>query len=74
VLFLFVVMMLDIDVAQLREGFTRYAPLGGISEISGRGGGVYAGFAEFLHHFSRFFCHARIMVKFGYSCGRFCPR
>src|ERR687893_1724516 len=28
VLFLFVVMMLDINIAQLREGFTRYAPLG----------------------------------------------
>jgi len=28
VLFLFVVMMLDVDVAQMREGFTRYAPLG----------------------------------------------
>jgi NADH-quinone oxidoreductase subunit J len=28
VLFLFVVMMLDINVAKLREGFTRYAPLG----------------------------------------------
>jgi NADH-quinone oxidoreductase subunit J len=28
VLFLFVVMMLDINVAQLREGFTRYAPIG----------------------------------------------
>ena len=28
VLFLFVVMMLDINVEQLREGFTRYAPLG----------------------------------------------
>ena len=28
VLFLFVVMMLDINVAQMREGFTRYAPLG----------------------------------------------
>ncbi|HEX7116246.1 MAG TPA: NADH-quinone oxidoreductase subunit J [Steroidobacter sp.] len=28
VLFLFVVMMLDINVAQIREGFTRYAPLG----------------------------------------------
>jgi NADH-quinone oxidoreductase subunit J len=28
VLFLFVVMMLDINVAQVREGFTRYAPLG----------------------------------------------
>jgi NADH-quinone oxidoreductase subunit J len=28
VLFLFVVMMLDINLAQMREGFTRYAPLG----------------------------------------------
>ena len=28
VLFLFVVMMLDINVEQIREGFTRYAPLG----------------------------------------------
>jgi len=28
VLFLFVVMMLDINTAQMREGFTRYAPLG----------------------------------------------
>ena len=30
VLFLFVVMMLDIDFAQLREGFARYLPLGGL--------------------------------------------
>src|SRR6476469_580098 len=30
VLWLFVVMMLDIDVAKLREGFTRYAPLGAL--------------------------------------------
>jgi len=30
VLFLFVVMMLDIDFAQLREGFVRYLPLGGV--------------------------------------------
>jgi NADH-quinone oxidoreductase subunit J len=30
VLFLFVVMMLDVNVAKLREGFTRYAPLGGV--------------------------------------------
>lgn len=30
VLFLFVVMMLDIDFAQLREGFQRYAPLGAV--------------------------------------------
>ena len=30
VLFLFVVMMLDINVAQIRQGFTRYAPLGAI--------------------------------------------
>ena len=28
VLFLFVVMMLDVNIAVLREGFTRYAPLG----------------------------------------------
>jgi NADH-quinone oxidoreductase subunit J len=28
VLFMFVVMMLDINIAQMREGFTRYAPLG----------------------------------------------
>jgi NADH-quinone oxidoreductase subunit J len=28
VLFLFVVMMLDVNAVQLREGFTRYAPLG----------------------------------------------
>lgn len=28
VLFLFVVMMLDINIAQMRAGFTRYAPLG----------------------------------------------
>jgi len=30
VLFLFVVMMLDIDFAQLREGFQKYAPLGAV--------------------------------------------
>ena len=30
VLFLFVVMMLDVNAAQLREGFTRYAPLGAL--------------------------------------------
>ena len=30
VLFLFVVMMLDINVATLRQGFTRYAPLGAV--------------------------------------------
>jgi NADH-quinone oxidoreductase subunit J len=30
VLFLFVVMMLDIDFAQLREGFARYLPIGGL--------------------------------------------
>ncbi|MBO1327578.1 NADH-quinone oxidoreductase subunit J [Acetobacter suratthaniensis] len=29
VLFLFVVMMLDVDFGQLREGFQKYAPLGG---------------------------------------------
>lgn len=30
VLWLFVVMMMDIDVATLRQGFTRYAPLGAL--------------------------------------------
>jgi NADH-quinone oxidoreductase subunit J len=30
VLFLFVVMMLDVNIAQMREGFTRYAPLGAL--------------------------------------------
>ena len=30
VLWLFVVMMLDIDVTKLRQGFTRYAPLGAL--------------------------------------------
>jgi NADH-quinone oxidoreductase subunit J len=30
VLFLFVVMMLDIDFAALRQGFQRYAPIGGV--------------------------------------------
>jgi NADH-quinone oxidoreductase subunit J len=30
VLFLFVVMMLDVDFAALREGFARYLPLGGL--------------------------------------------
>jgi NADH-quinone oxidoreductase subunit J len=30
VLFLFVVMMLDVDFAALREGFQRYAPVGGV--------------------------------------------
>src|SRR5512145_1410521 len=30
VLWLFVVMMLDVDVEKLRQGFTRYAPLGAL--------------------------------------------
>ncbi|MDB5376528.1 MAG: NADH:ubiquinone oxidoreductase subunit, partial [Rubritepida sp.] len=30
VLFLFVVMMIDVDFAQLRDGFQRYAPIGAI--------------------------------------------
>ncbi|MGI9331365.1 MAG: NADH-quinone oxidoreductase subunit J [Gammaproteobacteria bacterium] len=30
VLFLFVIMMLDVNLVQLREGYTRYAPLGGL--------------------------------------------
>ena len=33
VLFLFVVMMLDVNVEELRKGFTRYAPLGGVIAI-----------------------------------------
>jgi NADH-quinone oxidoreductase subunit J len=33
VLFLFVVMMLDVDLTQMREGFTRYAPLGALIAI-----------------------------------------
>jgi len=30
VLFLFVVMMLDVDFTQLRQGFARYMPIGGL--------------------------------------------
>lgn len=33
VLFLFVVMMLDVDLARLREGFASYLPLGGIVAV-----------------------------------------
>src|ERR1041384_2656339 len=33
VLFLFVVMMLDINLAKLREGFWRYLPLGGLVAV-----------------------------------------
>ncbi len=33
VLFLFVVMMLDVNIAQMREGFTRYAPLGTVVAV-----------------------------------------
>jgi NADH-quinone oxidoreductase subunit J len=33
VLFLFVVMMLDVNIEELRKGFTRYAPLGGAIAI-----------------------------------------
>jgi NADH-quinone oxidoreductase subunit J len=33
VLFLFVVMMLDVNVAQLREGFTKHAPLGALVSL-----------------------------------------
>src|SRR5215510_14784847 len=33
VLFLFVVMMLDVDFAQLREGFARYLPMGGVVAV-----------------------------------------
>ena len=34
VLFLFVVMMLDVNFAQLREGFQRYAPIGAVVGVS----------------------------------------
>lgn len=34
VLFLFVVMMLDINLAQLKEGFTRYLPLGVLAAVA----------------------------------------
>lgn len=34
VLFLFVVMMLDINLAQLKEGFTRYLPLGAVAALA----------------------------------------
>jgi len=33
VLFLFVVMMLDVNVDQLREGFTKYAPIGAVVTV-----------------------------------------
>src|SRR5512141_1056416 len=33
VLFLFVVMMLDVDFAALRQGFARYLPLGGLVAV-----------------------------------------
>jgi NADH-quinone oxidoreductase subunit J len=33
VLFLFVVMMLDVNVEKLREGFTRYAPIGAVVAV-----------------------------------------
>jgi NADH-quinone oxidoreductase subunit J len=33
VLFLFVVMMLDVNIEELRKGFTRYAPLGAIVAV-----------------------------------------
>jgi len=52
VLFLFVVMMLDINMARLREGFWNYLPLGAlvalllVAEMVIILGGRYAGFAE----------------------------
>jgi NADH-quinone oxidoreductase subunit J len=52
VLFLFVVMMLDINVARLREGFWSYLPLGAVvalllvAEMVIVLGGRYAGFGE----------------------------
>ncbi|MBI1964667.1 MAG: NADH-quinone oxidoreductase subunit J [Betaproteobacteria bacterium] len=52
VLFLFVVMMLDINLARLREGFWSYLPLGAlvaallVAEMALVLGGRYAGFAD----------------------------
>ena len=52
VLFLFVVMMLDINMARLREGFLSYLPLGAlvalllVAEMVLVLGGRYAGFAD----------------------------
>src|SRR6187401_1703060 len=52
VLFLFVVMMLDINLARLREGFWSYLPLGGlvalllVAEMAIVLGGRYAGFRD----------------------------
>src|SRR5688500_3677801 len=52
VLFLFVVMMLDINLARLREGFWSYLPLGGVvalllvAEMVIVLGGRYAGFRD----------------------------
>src|SRR5438045_988443 len=46
VLFLFVIMMLDVDFSQLREGFLEYLPIGLViggvvlAELPGGGGGV----------------------------------
>ena len=37
VLFLFVVMMLDVNLAKLREGFWRYLPIGGLVAALHRG-------------------------------------
>src|SRR3954453_8376671 len=34
VLFLFVVMMLDVDFAQLRQGFAQYLPIGGLIALA----------------------------------------
>jgi len=38
VLFLFVVMMLDVDFAELRQGFLQYLPIGALLGITGIGG------------------------------------
>ena len=38
VLFLFVVMMLDIDFAELRSGFMRYLPIGALDRLRAAGG------------------------------------
>ena len=60
VLFLFVVMMLDVDFTRLREGFQRYAPLGALvggilflELVFVLGAWSFAGEAEALRHGAR---------------------
>jgi NADH-quinone oxidoreductase subunit J len=51
VLFLFVVMLLDVDFAELKQGFVRYLPVGGViaAVVGGELWYVMAGFARAPH-------------------------